>query len=113
MVSPQEARALHRAASTVHVAPEMLDYLARLARAVRRSPHVELGISPRAALSLLEAARAAALLAGREFVLPDDLKLMLVAAWAHRLILTAEAELEGHSPRALLEEVARATEVPR
>jgi MoxR-like ATPase len=107
------ARALRSASSSVHVAPEMLDYLMRLTRAVRRSPHVELGVSPRAALSLLEAARAAALLAGRDFVLPDDLKRLLVPAWAHRLILTAEAELEGHSPRALLEEVARATEVPR
>ncbi len=113
VVSGEEARALRRAAALVHVAPEMIDYLTRLVRAVRRSPHVELGASPRAALCLLEAGRAAALLAGRDFVLPDDLKQHLVPAWAHRLVLTAEAELEGHTPRALLDEVGRSVEVPR
>jgi MoxR-like ATPase len=113
VVTPEQARALRTASTTIHVAPEVLDYLARLARAVRRSPHVELGVSPRAVLSLLEAARAAALLADRDFVLPDDIKAVLVSAWAHRLVLTAEAELEGHTPRALLGELERAVEVPR
>jgi len=113
VVSIEEACALRRASARVHVSPEMIDYLTRLARAVRRSPHVELGASPRAALSLLEAGRAAALLAGRDFVLPDDLKQHLVSAWAHRIVLTAEAELEGHTPRALLDEIGRSVEVPR
>jgi MoxR-like ATPase len=113
VMTPVEARALRSSASSVHVAPAMLDYVARLARGVRSSPHVELGVSPRAALCLLEAARAMALLAGRDFVLPDDLKAMLTPAWAHRIVLTAEAELEGHSARVLLDELARATEVPR
>ena len=113
VVTPEQARALRTASTTIHVAPEVLDYLARLAKAVRRSPHVELGVSPRAVLSLLEAARAAALLADRDFVLPDDIKSTLVPAWAHRLVLTAEAELEGHTPRALLGDVERAVEVPR
>ncbi len=113
VVSIEEARALRHASACVHVSPEMIDYLTRLAQAVRRSPHVELGASPRAGLCLLEAGRAAALLAGRDFVLPDDLKQHLAAAWAHRVVLTAEAELEGHTPRALLEEVSRSVEVPR
>jgi MoxR-like ATPase len=73
---------------------------------------VELGVSPRAALALLEAGRAAALLEGRGFVLPDDFKRLLVPCWAHRLILTPESELEGHSPRQILEQVAAAVEVP-
>jgi MoxR-like ATPase len=62
---------------------------------------------------LLETARAGALLAGRDFVSPDDLKRFLRPCWGHRLILAAESELEGHTARHLLEEVAAAVEVPR
>jgi MoxR-like ATPase len=113
LVGAEEARALRWASRTVHVAPELLPYLARLAAAVRGSAHVELGVSPRGALSLLEAARAGALLAGRDFVLPDDVKRFLVPCWAHRLILKAESELEGETARHLLEQAAASVEVPR
>ncbi|HEV8632316.1 MAG TPA: MoxR family ATPase [Thermoanaerobaculia bacterium] len=112
-VSAAEATALRAGSGSVHVAEELLAYLLTLAEAVRRSPHVELGPSPRGALSLLEAARAWALLNERDYVLPDDLKRMLVPCWSHRLLLVAEAELEGRTPRAALEEVAAAVEVPR
>jgi MoxR-like ATPase len=70
-------------------------------------------VSPRGALSLLESARAAAVLAGRGYVVPDDLKRFLVPCWGHRVLLTAESELEGHTPARLLEDTARAVEVPR
>jgi MoxR-like ATPase len=112
VISRTEALALRGASRRVHVAEELLDYLARLAGAARGSPHVDLGVSPRAALALLEAARAMALLEGRDYVLPDDLKRMLVPCWAHRLILTPESELEGHTPRQILDEVAAAEPVP-
>jgi MoxR-like ATPase len=112
-IAPDDARLLREASRGVHVAPELLDYLARLAAAVRGSPHVDLGVSPRGALSLLEVARSAALLSERDYVVPDDLKRFLVPAWAHRLILTPEAELEGHSPRGVVEQAARSVEVPR
>lgn len=112
VVTPQDARCLREASRGVHVAPEMLEYLARLATAVRRSPHVELGVSPRGALSLLETARAVALLAGRDYIVPDDLKRLLAPCWGHRLILTSESELEGQTPRQLLGDVAQAVEVP-
>ncbi len=113
VVSAEEARALRAASRRVHVADELLPYLARLAAEVRRSPHVELAVSPRGALSLLEVARASAVLAGRGFVVPDDLKRFLVPCWGHRLILSAESELEGHNARAILEAAARTVEVPR
>jgi MoxR-like ATPase len=112
-VTPEEAHALRRASRRVRVAPELLPYLAKLASAVRRSPHAELAVSPRGALSLLESARAAAVLGGRDYVVPDDLKRFLVPAWGHRILLTAESELEGHTPARLLEEAARSVEVPR
>ena len=109
---PGEALALRHAARRVHVADELLGYLSHLADGVRRSPQVDLPVSPRAALSLLEAGRAGALLEGREFLIPDDLKRLLVPCWAHRIILTPEAELEGFTPRRILEGVAAAVAVP-
>ena len=97
----------------MHVAPELMPYLVALAAAVRRSPHVELGVSPRGGLSLLETARAGALLAGRDFVLPDDIKRFLLPCWGHRIIVRAESELEGQTPAQVLSEAVNTIEVPR
>ena len=112
-ISAAEAASLRRGSRRVHVAPDLLDYLLRLAEAVRGSPHLELAVSPRGALALLETARAGALLEGRDYLVPDDLKRFLVPCWHHRLILTAEAELEGHSSRRLLQSIAETVEVPK
>jgi MoxR-like ATPase len=112
VLRPGEAGALRRAARRVHVAEELLAYLAQLAAGVRSSPQVDLPVSPRAALALLEAGRAAALLESRDFLVPDDLKRCLVPCWAHRVILTPESELEGFTPRRVLEAVAAAVPVP-
>ena len=112
LLGPGEAAALRRASRRVHVAEELLAYLAELAGGVRRSPQVDLPVSPRAALALLEAGRARALFEGRDFLVPDDLKRLLVPCWAHRLLLTAESELEGFTPRRVLETVAAAVPVP-
>lgn len=113
LMSADEASALRHASRRVHVADELLDYLARLAEAVRASPHVELGISPRGALAALEAARGWAVLEGREFLTPDDVKHLLVPSWEHRLMLTAESELESYTAKQLILEVAEAVDVPR
>lgn len=107
-----EVRALRHASRLVHASPESVAYLQKLAVATRRTPHVEIGPSPRAALSLLEVSRAAALLEGREFVIPDDIKRFLVPVWAHRIRLTAEAEIEGITPKAALERAAQTVAVP-
>jgi MoxR-like ATPase len=112
VVEAAEARALRTASGGVRVVGELLDYLYELASAVRRSPHVELAVSPRGALSLLEAARGLALVSGRDFVLPDDLKRLLVPCWGHRLILSAEAELEGNTAESVLAEAGRTVPVP-
>src|SRR6185312_5852587 len=112
VLQPGEALALRQAVRRVHVAEELLAYLAELASGVRRSPQVDLAVSPRAALALLEAARAGALLEGRDYLTPDDLKRFLVPCWAHRVLLTPESELEGFTPRQVLESVAAAVPVP-
>jgi MoxR-like ATPase len=113
VVSADEAAALRRATGAVHVADSLVRYLQALAMAVRRSPHVELGISPRGGLALLELARAGALLDGRDFVTPDDLRRFVHACWDHRLLLTPESELEGVTARIVIEKAAESVEVPR
>ena len=113
-VLPADAAARLRSASReVRVAEDLLDYLRRLAAAVRESPHLELTVSPRGALALLEIGRAFAVLDGRAFVIPDDFKRGLQPCWGHRLILGAEAELEGHSSRRILQDLADSVEVPK
>jgi len=113
VVGRAEAGALRRASRLVHVAPELLDYVAALAAASRESPRVEIGVSPRGALALIETARAFALIAGRDFVSPDDLKRSLEPCWAHRVLLTSEAELENETPAQVLARIAAAVPVPR
>ena len=113
VASSGAAEALRRESRRVHVSEDLLDYLARLAQAVRDSEHLELAVSPRGALALLETARAAALIEGRDYVVPDDLKRFLEPCWDHRLILNAEAELEGHSSRRILHSIAATVDVPK
>ncbi len=113
VLAREEALFLRGASRHVHVAEELLLYLGRLAATLRGSSQLELGVSPRGALALLETARALALVEGRDFVLPDDFKRALLPCWQHRLILSAEAELEGHSAGRLLAELAAGVEVPK
>jgi MoxR-like ATPase len=95
------------------VSDEVADYLAALVRKTRELPAVELGASPRAAVHLLAASRAAARLAGREFVTPDDVVAMAVPVIAHRLVLRPEAELERVTPQAAVAAAIAAIAVPR
>jgi MoxR-like ATPase len=95
------------------VSDEVADYLAALVRTSRELPAVELGASPRAAVHLLAASRAAARLAGREFVTPDDVVAMAVPVLAHRLVLRPEAELERVTPQAAVAAAIAAVAVPR
>ncbi len=112
-VARAEALALRGASRRVHLAPELLEYVASLAAAVRESARVEIGVSPRGALALLETARALAAMGGRDFVSPDDVKRCLAPCWGHRVLLTAEAELESETPARLLATIAGAVPVPR
>ena len=91
------ADALHEARASVdatRVDDEIARYVLAVVRRTRELPSVQLGASPRAAVHLLGAAKAAARLAGRDYVTPDDVGRMAAAVLAHRLVLTPEAELE-------------------
>ncbi|MHA0035057.1 AAA family ATPase [Deinococcus sp. PESE-13] len=88
----------------VHAAPALLDYLQLLARATREQPAIASGLSPRALLALLAAARAWAYLAGRDMVLPEDVQAVFPALASHRLVLRDPAARPGDVIRRLLDE---------
>ena len=104
---------LQRTVSCLRVDEQVAAYAVRIARTTRDWPGIALGAGPRGSLALLRAARAAALLAGREFVLPDDVKAMALPALRHRITPTPESEIEGHSVDALLTALLERVEAPR
>jgi MoxR-like ATPase len=86
---------LRQAAAAVHVEPTVRDYVTRIVRSTREEPSFALGASPRAGVALFLASRAEALLSGRDFVTPDDVKSLALPVLRHRVLLTPEAEVEG------------------
>ena len=105
--------ALRDETNAVTVEDSVLDYVIRIAAETRRSPDVLLGASPRAAVHLLRAAKASAALDGRDFVTPDDVKALAPATLRHRVILKAEAEIEGLDADQALRRVLARLDVPR
>jgi MoxR-like ATPase len=96
----------------VHVAPALKSYLVDVADATRRHPGLSLGMSPRATLSLMRASRARAAAAGRTYVIPDDVKALAEPVLAHRLVLSAEAQLAGATAASMLTQVFGSVAVP-
>ena len=97
----------------VFVEPSLLHYIAEIVQQTRQSKVVFLGASPRAAVAMLNASKAYALLQGRDFVTPDDIQFVTPSILQHRLILTAEAEMEGHTPLKVAQRLMDRVEVPK
>ncbi len=112
VVEAEELVRLARAVSTLHVDPAIRRYVVRLVRATRDEAAFELGASPRSSLALFRAARAAAAIAGRDFVLPDDVKVMAPHVLGHRLILSSQARLRGRDADQVLGEIIKRVPVP-
>ncbi len=104
VLEPATILRLQELADAVHVEDELLDYVIALAQFTRTHRRVALGASPRAALQLVHAAKARALLGGRDFVLPDDVKQLAPYVMPHRVLLSADAELEGLGSDAIVKE---------
>ena len=97
----------------VKASPEVCGYIVDIARATRVSPSLSLGVSPRGATALLQTSRTWAWLSGRDFVTPDDVKVLANATLAHRLSLRPEAELEGVDVSQVLHSAVASVPVPR
>jgi MoxR-like ATPase len=100
---------LQRAIWDVHVDETLREYLVRLANATRAHPDLALGVSPRATFALFRAAQAAAALAGRDYVVPDDVKALAKPVWRHRLLVRPESALRGRTAAAILESILAET----
>ncbi|MHB8584925.1 MAG: AAA family ATPase [Thermoplasmatota archaeon] len=96
----------------IFVHDQVLEYISKIVRGLREHVKVELGPSPRGALALLRVSRASAMIYGREFVTPDDVKLFAVDCLAHRTLLDMDEVIEGRKPADVVDEVVQATEVP-
>jgi MoxR-like ATPase len=113
VLTPEVILSWQEQAEGIHVEDEVLDYVIALCEFTRHHPQVALGASPRASLVLLRAAKARALLHGRDYVLPDDAKALAHAVLAHRLVLRPEAEIDGAVPaRVVAEALARVSHRP-
>ena len=97
----------------VRVAPEVREYIAAITRATREESAVSLGASPRATVALMRAARAAAVLEGRAYVTPDDVKDRVPSALRHRVTLAPELEVEGRSVDEVLAAILLRVEAPK
>jgi len=99
-------------AREVHVAETLQRYIVALADASRRHPEVYLGASPRASIMLLRASRALAAAEGRDYVVPDDVKRLAVPVMSHRIIIAADAAMNGRTAEAVLSELMAEVAVP-
>jgi MoxR-like ATPase len=104
---------LRDACRRVRVEPSLVAYVAAIVRATRSAPVLSLGASPRGSVALLKMAQAAALLEGRAYVVPDDVKTLAPAVLRHRVTVAPELELEGVAPDTALRGIIEKIEAPR
>jgi MoxR-like ATPase len=113
LTSPEEILALIAANASVRVEPHLIQYINRIVRQTRAWPSFHLGASPRAGLALVQGARTLAAFRGRDYAIPDDVVEIVLPALRHRVIMTAEAEVEGLRVDDQLMQLLRSVEVPR
>ena len=111
-VTVEELMEAQRAVRTIYVDDLVKSYIVDLVTTTRDHPDIYLGASPRGSIALFKATRAWAAINGRDFVLPDDVKLMAEATLAHRLIVSPSARIKNVSTRQIIEDTLRHTPVP-
>jgi MoxR-like ATPase len=105
VATTEELRELQAAVREIYVDQAVAEYIVRLVRATREHPDVYLGASPRGSLNLYRSTQAYAALAGRDYVIPDDVKQLAVAVLAHRLIVKSQASLREVDPEQIVREI--------
>jgi MoxR-like ATPase len=99
--------------SKVHIENQLLDYIARIVQETRNHGRIYLGASPRASLAIMKTSKAVAMMANRDFVIPDDIQYVAPHILNHRIILTPEAEMSNMRNHTVIEEILKEVEVPR
>lgn len=113
ITSPEELMAISSANAQIRVEPELVTYINKLVRQTRKWPTFHLGASPRAGLALMQGARTLAAARGRDYAIPDDVVEIILPALRHRVVMTAEAEVEGLKIDDQLRQMVKSIEVPR
>jgi MoxR-like ATPase len=98
---------------SIIIEPKLVEFIARIVNETRNNPALYLGASPRASLAILKSAKASAAIKGRDFVTPEDIVEMAPHVLRHRIILTAEKEMEGITADDLIDTILKSIEVPR
>ena len=112
VANPDQLTKLQHARKKIRVSPPVKAYIADIVRATRSHSALRLGASPRGSLGLMRTGQALAALRGRDYVLPDDIKELVIPVLVHRLILKEEERLRGGTPEHILEEIIKHTPVP-
>ena len=113
VTTPGDTVQLQQEVKKVHLADSVRRYILDIVDSLRNHQDVQLGPSTRAGIALFTGSRALAFVQGRDFVIPDDVKRLLIPALSHRLQISAEAEMENVSPEAIINEVAAQVPVPK
>lgn len=113
VLTPGKLQELQIQIQKVLVEEKLLNYIAQLVIKTRNHPHLYLGASPRASIAVMNASKAMAAIQGRDFVIPEDIKKVLVPVLAHRVILSPEREMEGLTQENVIDLIANTIEIPR
>jgi len=113
VTSPEQIVKATQLCGQVRVEDKLIDYINQIVRQTRAWPTLHLGASPRAGIALMQGARTLAAFHGRDFAVPDDVAEIALPALRHRVVLTAEAEVEGRNVDQVLSDLIRTVEVPR
>ncbi|MBS1491505.1 MAG: MoxR family ATPase [Bacteroidetes bacterium] len=113
VLSAEQIDSLRQATQQVHIEPNLLSYIAQLVNETRNNSMLFLGASPRASIAILGSAKAYALIQGRDFVNPDDIKTVSLPVLRHRVVLSPEKEMEGVSADDTIHLIINKIEVPR
>jgi MoxR-like ATPase len=112
VTSASELQQLQLAVRSIHVDPQLQRYIVHIVSLTREHPDVYLGASPRGSLALMRAAQARSMLLGRDYVIPDDVKVLAISALAHRLIMSPEARMRNATAGAVIASVLQEVPVP-
>ena len=113
VITREDIMSLRKLLGDIHVDRSIMEYITEIARRTRDSELLELGASPRAGIHMQQTARVRAMFDGRKYVLPDDVKAVAHKVLDHRLILSIDADIEGHTLSGIVQDILESVEVPK
>ncbi len=113
VIAAQQLVDFQKVIQMVHVEDHLMQYIAEIVNKTRNHASLYLGASPRASINILKASKAFAAIQGRDFVIPEDIKAVMVPVLIHRIYLTPEKEMEGISEAQIISEIINSVSIPR